>query len=106
MLRRLEAVRGQGRAQVLLDCRGSFGSDRMRMKRVDGSPVWVGRTGDLYLRWTGVPPETDVDARRDGSLAFETEVDARDSHDLVLETSDLLGVGAVLDDRHQPGGPS
>jgi alpha,alpha-trehalase len=87
VLRRLEAVRGQGRAQVLLDCRGSFGSDRMRMKRVDGSSVWVGRTGDLYLRWTGVPPETDVDARRDGSLAFETEVDARDSHDLVLEIS-------------------
>jgi hypothetical protein len=89
LLRRIEAMRGQGRAQVELDCRASFGADRMRMKRVDGSDgtVWTGRTGALYLRWTGVPPDTDVQTTSDGALAFEVEVDEQGRHDLVLEIS-------------------
>jgi len=89
LLRRVEAARGPGRAQVLLDCRGSFGADQMRMKRADGpaSSVWTGRTGGLYLRWTGVPAQVQVETGDDGALSFELALDDGARHDLVLEVS-------------------
>jgi hypothetical protein len=89
LLRRIEAARGPGRAQVVLDCRGSFGADRMRMKRDDSCDmsVWTGRTGALHLRWTGVPTAVDVQTGDDGALTFELDIAERDRHDLVLEIS-------------------
>jgi alpha,alpha-trehalase len=86
LLRRLEATRGDARAQVLLDCRGSFGADRMRMKRADGM-VWTGRTGSLHLRWTGVPTNVQVETTQSGGLGFQLELDENERHDLVLEVS-------------------
>jgi alpha,alpha-trehalase len=86
LLRRIMATRGPGRAKVLLDCRGSFGSDRMRMKRAGGS-VWTGRTGPLYLRWTGVPEDVRVEMTREGALTCEIPVGQGGRHDLVLEIS-------------------
>jgi hypothetical protein len=89
LLRRVEAIRGRGRALVVLDCRGSFGADRMRMRRAGGpdSSVWTGRTGALYLRWTGTPTRVQVETGDDGSLSFELAIDDGDQHDLVLEIS-------------------
>ena len=89
LLRRVEAARGRGRTRVLLDCRGSFGADPMRMKRADGpdGSVWTGRTGALHLRWTGVPAQVQMETGDDGSLGFELAIDDGARHDLVLEIS-------------------
>jgi hypothetical protein len=84
LLRQLQARRGSSRVRVLLDCRGSFGSDRMRLERA-GDSVWTGRTGPLHLRWSGVPEDVGVESRGDGSLSFEFDLDESERHDLVLE---------------------
>jgi alpha,alpha-trehalase len=86
VLRQLEAVRGTCRARVLLDCRASFGSDRMRLEPA-GETVWTGRTGPLHLRWSGVAPGSSVETTGDGGLAFEVELAQNERHDLVLEIS-------------------
>jgi hypothetical protein len=84
LLRRAETVRGSSGVRILLDCRGSFGSDRMRLERAGGS-VWTGRTGKLHLRWSGVPEDVAVEKTREGALTFELELAENTRHDLVLE---------------------
>ena len=97
LLRRVEAARGPARVVVLLDCRAGFGAERMRLRRGDDG-IWTGRTGALYLRWSGVPGGGSVDVARDGSAYLELDVAADEHHDLVLEVSD----GAFDDDPPDP----
>ncbi|MGH9130097.1 MAG: glycoside hydrolase family 15 protein, partial [Acidimicrobiales bacterium] len=84
VLRRIRAVEGPARMQVLLDPRADFGRKPMtEVHRQQG--VWTARAGPLYLRWSG----GDVARpRHDGALAGLVEVEAGDHHDLVLEISD------------------
>jgi hypothetical protein len=84
LLRRVEAILGTNRVEVLLDCRASFGSDAMRMRQAS-EEVWEGRTGSLHLRWTGVPPGSSVQPAGGGALRFELELGQDRRQDLVLE---------------------
>ncbi len=83
ILRRITAVDGETRVDVMLDPRAEFGSQNLRqVSCTDGS--WTARCGRLYLRWTGAAAAT---RRRDGSLRFTVAVPAGRHHDLVLEIS-------------------
>jgi alpha,alpha-trehalase len=93
LLRRLEARRGTSRARVRLDCRGSFGSDRMQLDPA-GETVWTGRTGKLHLRWSGIPKAAAVQRADDDSLWFDIDLDEGDQCDLVLE----IDTGSLRDE--------
>src|SRR6266700_8397987 len=83
ILRRIEAVDGPARVDVLLDVRATFGRAKMTgLSRAGGR--WTGRSGALRFRWSGAGR-----ARRtaDG-LAFAVSLPAGGHHDLVLELSD------------------
>ena len=83
VLRRIEAVDGPARVDVLLDVRAAFGRGKMTgLSRADG--CWTGRSGAIRFRWSGASR-----ARRtaDG-LAFAVSLPAGEHHDLVLELSD------------------
>jgi hypothetical protein len=83
ILRRIEAVDGPARMDVLLDVRAGFGRSKMTdLFRGDGR--WTGRSGAIRFRWSGA-----ARARRttDG-LALTLSLPAGGHHDLVLELSD------------------
>jgi GH15 family glucan-1,4-alpha-glucosidase len=83
ILRRIEAIDGPARMDVLLDVRAAFGRSKMTgLSRGDGR--WTGRSGAIRFRWSGAGR-----ARRtaDG-LALTLSLPAGGHHDLVLELSD------------------
>jgi alpha,alpha-trehalase len=99
LLRRVEALRGDARVSVLLDCRAGFGVERMRLRRTEEG-VWSGRTGGLRLRWTGVPEDVEVTVAADGSAYLELRIREGGHHDLVLEiSSSEIGGGSPDPDR-------
>ena len=84
LLRRLEAPRADARARIRMECRAAFGSEPMEL-RPAGDAMFVGRTGELHLRWTltpGLTPVPDGDSWR-----LEVEVPHGRHLDLVLEIS-------------------
>ena len=83
ILRRIEAVDGPARVDVLLDVRAAFGRGKMTGLSRSGG-CWTGRSGALRFRWSGA-----ARARRttDG-LAFTLSLPAGGHRDLVLELSD------------------
>jgi hypothetical protein len=84
LLRRVEAADVPARVRVILDARAGFGRHKMtRLNRDDAA--WTGRTGPLYLRWSGGQSAT---VRADGSLELELTIEPGHRHDLVLELSD------------------
>ncbi len=93
LLRRVEAVDIPARVRVILDAQAGFGRHKMtRLHR--GTAAWTGRTGPLYLRWSGGQAAT---ARADGSLELELAVEPGGRHDLVLELSDQPPSGEPAD---------
>jgi hypothetical protein len=97
LLRRIEALRGPARVAVLLDCRAGFGAERMRLRR-DAEGIWVGRTGGLQVRWSGVPRDASVEIARHGAAYVELGVAPGEHLDLVLEISD----GTLADEPADP----
>jgi alpha,alpha-trehalase len=83
ILRRIEAVDGPARVNVVLDVRAGFGRSRMTgLSRAGGH--WSGRSGAIRFRWSGA-----AKARpgADG-LALTVTLPAGGHYDLVLELSD------------------
>ncbi|MHB1534767.1 MAG: glycoside hydrolase family 15 protein [Acidimicrobiales bacterium] len=87
VLRRVTAVEGTARVQVVLDARAGFGRLGMRDPRRD-KDVWSARTGGLRLRWSGAG---DAKVDRDGALVAHLSVGEGAHHDLVLELGEALG---------------
>jgi len=93
ILRRVRAVRGEARVDVLLRPAANF--DDAAFSRVHRSDdgVWTGRSGPLRLRWSGAP-----EARPDdGALSAELRLAPGEHHDLVLELSDVAFDGSPPD---------
>jgi len=86
LVRRIEATRGRVEVGVHLDCRTGFGSEAMRL-RPERDGVWSGRTGDLYLRWSGAPARADRVDGGAGAVAGALTLEEGARHDLVLEIS-------------------
>jgi alpha,alpha-trehalase len=83
ILRRIVAVDGPARVNVLLDVRAGFGRSRMTELSRSGG-YWTGRSGHLRFRWSGA-----ARARPDADgLALTVILPAGAHHDLVLELSD------------------
>jgi alpha,alpha-trehalase len=83
ILRRVEAVDGPARVDVVLDVRAGFGRSRMtELSRAGGR--WTGRSGAIRFRWSGAA------RARPGAdgLALTVSLPAGGHHDLVLELSD------------------
>ena len=83
LLRRVEPVLGAGRVQVVLHLRAGFDAHPMAVRRT-GASTWEGSSGDVVLRWTGVPDHARV---VDGALTVALDVPAGERHDLVLEVA-------------------
>ena len=83
ILRRIEAVDGPARVNVLLDVRAGFGRSQMTgLSRAGG--CWTGRSGPIWFRWSGAARAR---ASADG-LVLTVSLPAEGHHDLVLELSD------------------
>jgi alpha,alpha-trehalase len=83
VLRRIVAVDGPARVNVVLNVRAGFGRSRMADLSRAGQ-CWTGRSGRLRFRWSGA-----ARARPgDGGLALTVTLPAGGHHDLVLELSD------------------
>src|SRR5580692_5612811 len=83
ILRRIVAVDGPARVNVILDVRAGFGRSRMTGLSHRGG-YWTGRSGRISFRWSG------ADRARPGAagLALTVTLPAGGHHDLVLELSD------------------
>jgi GH15 family glucan-1,4-alpha-glucosidase len=81
LLRRIRAVRGEARVNVLMDVRPGFGAHTKSGART-ASGVWPGRAGDHRLRLTGLDrPEPHAEGGVHGRVVLP---EGR-THDLVLE---------------------
>jgi len=83
LLRRVQATDVPARVRVQLDVRAGFG--RHKMTHLERGTAWTGRTGPLYLRWSG---GQEAEAQPDGRLDLTLTVAPGDRHDFVLELSD------------------
>jgi alpha,alpha-trehalase len=83
ILRRIEALDGPARVDVVLDVRAGFGRGRMTELARSGG-CWTGRSGTVRFRWSGAARARPT---ADG-LAFTVSLPAGGHHDLVLELSD------------------
>ena len=84
VLRRIVAVSGPARVQVMLGARAEFGRQKMTRRSVSEG-TWTATTGPLRLRWQGAG---NAKRHADGTLRATIEVAEGDHHDLVLEISD------------------
>jgi alpha,alpha-trehalase len=83
ILRRIEALDGPARVDVVLDVRAGFGRNRMTdLARTRGR--WTGRSGAIRFRWSGAARARPSD---DG-LVLTISLPEGGHHDLVLELSD------------------
>jgi len=99
ILRRIQAVDGPARVNVVLDVRAGFGRSPMtELSRARG--CWTGRSGRIRFRWSG------AGRARPGpdGLALTVALPAGARHDLVLELSDRP-LDAVRPTRARPGPP-
>jgi alpha,alpha-trehalase len=88
VLRQILARDCPAQMEVILDARAGFGQHGLRSVSRDDHGTWTGRTGDLYLRWSGDVDEARV--RRTGRasvLSMTLTVPPGESRDLVLELS-------------------
>jgi hypothetical protein len=86
LLRRIIAVRGEARVEVLLQPAAEFGHASFVRVRRSQDGVWTGRTGPLRLRWSGAAQAgADEDT---GGLRTELRLSPGEHHDLVLELSE------------------
>jgi GH15 family glucan-1,4-alpha-glucosidase len=83
LLRRVEATDVPARVRVQLDVRAGFG--RHAMTHLRRGSAWTGRTGPLYLRWSG---GQEAKVQPDGRLEVALTVAPGERHDFVLELSD------------------
>lgn len=101
LLRRIIAVQGTARVEVVLEPAAKFGRAHLRELHRDDEGRWEGRVGELRMRWSGgaaadVHGETRTGLRLTGSVTVPEGA----HHDLVLELSDqALGKGPPDPDR-------
>ena len=85
VLRRVEAVEGDHRLDVVLDLRAGFGEHRLEdLEQRDGR--WTAHSGEVHLRWAA-GAEAQRGEASDGapSVGMVVEVAEGAAHDLVLE---------------------
>ncbi len=101
ILRRILAVRGDARVNVVLDLRSHFGARQARSLRRTDDGVWRARLGEATVSWHGaLEAEVHDDSAAGQPLAMTLELAEGHSHDLVLVMSlDGDGESTVDADR-------
>ena len=93
LLRRVEALEGPAKLQVVLDVRAAFGTQPMEELTRDRG-TWTARTGSIRVRWSGAgrarPDEHE-------QLTMTLNLAAGEHHDFVLELSDRALTGGPPD---------
>lgn len=97
LLRQVHAVDAPARVRVALEPRTGFGDRPFTGLRRAGDG-WIGRTGELWVRWTGAGAAHPTGPDRAPALAFELNLPAGGRYDLVLE----IGSGAPPDEPPKP----
>jgi GH15 family glucan-1,4-alpha-glucosidase len=88
VLRQIHARGHPAHVDVTLDARAGFGRHGLRSLSRDDQGRWTGRTGDLYLRWSGGVAGAKAHQAGGGSrLELSLTVPPGQSVDLVLELS-------------------
>ncbi|MFZ0120880.1 MAG: glycoside hydrolase family 15 protein [Pseudonocardiaceae bacterium] len=88
ILRRIIAVRGDARVQVILHPAAGFGRTPLGELHRDDDGCWLGRLGELRLRWTGAAAAQVSGEPGRQQLDTEITVSEGDHHDLIFELSD------------------
>lgn len=100
LLRRVVAVQGPARLDVVLHPAAGYGTAPLRDVRRDDAGVWTARTGGLRLRWTGGGHARIGDPDGAGERFLATlDLPAGAHHDLVLEVGEA---GAAVGDGDRP----
>jgi len=100
VLRRVAALDGPARVNVVLDPRAGFGRHGLRSVRRTEQDIWTARTGDLYLRWSGEVAAAAVrQPGRHSRLELTLQVPEGQERDLVLE----LSTQPITEDVPDPG---
>jgi GH15 family glucan-1,4-alpha-glucosidase len=85
ILRRVVAVRGPVRVNVVLDPRPGFGAQGLRGLRRDEEGVWHGRAGEHLLAWRGAPEARSVpDGHGGRALTLDLKLAPGEERDLLL----------------------
>jgi hypothetical protein len=95
VLRRVIAIQGTARVQVVFEPAAGFGRDPLRELHRDDEGGWRGRLGQLWLRWNGcsaAQPHADLTR-----LIGELTLPEGERHDLVLELSPAVLDGPAPD---------
>jgi alpha,alpha-trehalase len=88
ILRRVEALRGPARLDVLLDPRTDFGETGVRSWRRGEDGCWRGRAGEVELLWQGAPDATPVaDGHGGKALSLRLDLEEGEARDLVLSVA-------------------
>jgi alpha,alpha-trehalase len=105
ILRRVMAVQGPARLDVMLDPRAGFGEDAPRGLRRDDSGVWHAVAGDTHMHLAGLgEARSEPDGHRGHVLQAELELEPGESRDLVLVLDlDPQGEATVEPDRAWQG---
>jgi alpha,alpha-trehalase len=99
LLRHVIACTGTARVRVTLQPRAGYDRCGLRELRQQPDGSWAGRSGDLYLRWSGAVDRAAPARGRSGVLEQELRVPEGKDADLVLEISDR----ALADPPPDPG---
>lgn len=89
LLRRLEVHEGQAEVDIVLRPRGDY--DRAPLRTIHHREHgWTGRTGDLFIRWSGDVADANVDPDGHGGhqLSRRNTLHTGERQDLVLEISE------------------
>ncbi len=85
LLRRVVGVKGDHRLDVGLDLRAGFGAHALEDLAREGGR-WRARTGEVYLRWSGVPGAEPAEAGDGATLLGEVlDLAEGETTELVLE---------------------
>jgi hypothetical protein len=88
LLRQVVACTGTARVNVTLQPRSGYDQRGLRQLRQQPDGSWTGRTGDLYLRWSGAVDQAKLARGHGGVLEQLLRVPEGGNVDLVLEISD------------------
>ncbi|HZU74496.1 MAG TPA: glycoside hydrolase family 15 protein [Acidimicrobiales bacterium] len=98
--RRITGVAGSGRVGATLQPRAGFGEHPFRVVHRDEDGNWIGRTGDLWIRWSGAPAAVDLpDGHRGRELLWTADIARGAVCDLLLEISERNFDGPAPDPR-------
>ena len=85
VLRRVEAVRGTARLDVLLNPRGEFGRAAPRSVKLRDDGVWTATVGESSFSWSGAPGAVDgPDGHGGRALSLPLSLEKGETHDFLL----------------------